>query len=224
MNLAFLTPAAAAAEAQADAPPPARTPMEHAARAAGARFEVRGGWNVARFDAPPSRVVSWADACALGKLELQGAPAALADLVAQRTGGGGAPAPGTALRAAGAWWCPVTPGRLLVLSDPGVATEPPPRTRAVDVTASFAALTVTGPQAREAIARCCALDLRPGVTPVGGFRPGSVARTPGFVLRESADRYLLLTGAALGHHLWTVVADAAGHLGGAPATFGALDA
>ena len=45
--------------------------------------------------------------------------------------------------------------------------------------------------------------------PVGGFRPGSVARTPGYVLREDADRFLMLFGWALGEYLWTVVADAA---------------
>ena len=52
--------------------------------------------------------------------------------------------------------------------------------------------------------------------PVGAFRPGSVARTPGMVLREAEDRYLMLFGAALGEYVWTVVADAAGHLGGGP--------
>ena len=44
--------------------------------------------------------------------------------------------------------------------------------------------------------------------PVGGFRPGSVARTPGYVLREDAERFLMLFGWALGEYMWTVVADA----------------
>jgi sarcosine oxidase gamma subunit len=80
----------------------------------------------------------------------------------------------------------------------------------------FCAMTIVGPVARETIARFCALDLRPQVTPVRGFRPGSVARTPGFVIREDEERYLLLVGSAYGEYLWTVVADAAGHLGGGP--------
>jgi len=54
------------------------------------------------------------------------------------------------------------------------------------------------------------------VTPVGGFRPGSVARTPGYVLREAEDRLLVMVGWALGEYLWQVVADAARHLGGGP--------
>jgi hypothetical protein len=51
---------------------------------------------------------------------------------------------------------------------------------------------------------------------VRGLRPGSVARTPGLVIREDDERYLLLVGSAYGEYLWTVVADAAGHLGGGP--------
>jgi hypothetical protein len=52
--------------------------------------------------------------------------------------------------------------------------------------------------------------------PVGAFRPGSVARTPGYVLREDDERFLMLFGWALGEYMWTVVADAAGSLGGVP--------
>jgi heterotetrameric sarcosine oxidase gamma subunit len=86
----------------------------------------------------------------------------------------------------------------------------------VEVTTAFAALTIAGPLAREVFARFCALDLRPQTTPVCGFRPGSVARTPGFVLREDEDRFLMLFGWALGEYMWTTVADAAERLGGAP--------
>ena len=68
---------------------------------------------------------------------------------------------------------------------------------------------VVGPLAREVFARFTAIDLRPQVTPVHGFRPGSVARTPGVVVCEGEDRFLMLFGAALGAYVWTVVADAA---------------
>ena len=76
---------------------------------------------------------------------------------------------------------------------------------------------------RETFARFTAIDLRPQVTPVHAFRPGSVARTGGAILCEAPDRYLMLFGAALGQYVWTLVADAAGHLGGGPVGVDALE-
>ena len=73
----------------------ARSPMESPAVAAGARMEVRDGWNVAvdypgaAADAP----VAWADVSHVRKREVMG-PHELAF--------------GTATRSNGAWWCPVT--------------------------------------------------------------------------------------------------------------------
>ena len=137
--------------------------------------------------APPE-----ADASLLPKLELSGDLASLGLRM------------GTAVRLQDAWWCPVTPVRALVLGP----VTPPDGVRSLDVTSQYAALRVTGPQARETIARFCSLDLRDEHAPVGAFRPGSVARTPGFVLRESADSFLLLAGAAYADYLWRVVSHA----------------
>ena len=50
-----------------------------------------------------------------------------------------------------------------------------------------------------------------------------MARTGGAILCEAPDRYLMLFGAALGQYVWTVVADAAGHLGGGPVGVDALE-
>ena len=188
----------------------ARSPMEGQALAAGARMELRDGWNVAvAYDAGERErlesTVGWADVSHLTKLEVQRA----GDLE-----------PGLATRAHGAWWCRVTRERALVIGEAGVREHVQD---AVEVSTALAALTIAGPLAREVFARFCALDLRPQAMPLRGFRPGSVARTPGYVLREDNDRFLMLFGWALGEYMWTVVADAAQALGGGPVGVDALD-
>ena len=55
----------------------------------------------------------------------------------------------------------------------------------IDTTTSQGAMAIAGPLARETFARFTAIDLRPQVTPVHGFRPGSVARTRGAILCEA---------------------------------------
>lgn len=180
----------------------AHSPMERCARAAGARFEARDGWLVAvAYDRPPAPT-GWADMSHLGKLEVHGASEETDD----------------------ARWCALTPRRSLVIAEPPVARELRERlgARAVDVTTAYAALVIVGPGAREVLARQCALDLRPAATPVGVCRPGSVARTPALVLKEAEERFLVLFGAALGEYMWTVLADAAEHLGGEPLGVDAL--
>ncbi|HLY50016.1 MAG TPA: hypothetical protein VKR21_12560 [Solirubrobacteraceae bacterium] len=227
-SLDFLTPDATG-EALA------RTPMEQLAQAAGARFEAREGWNVAVAfgDSELERrrmeeTVAFCDRSAMVKLELQAEAPALAAAVAAVTGGAELE-PGLAVRAADAWWCPVTPSRVLVLGEPAAGrelrgtvaaalteaagTRP---TSLVDVTCGLAAMALVGPGARELLARFCAIDVRPAVTPAAGFRPGSVARTPGYVLVEGDQRLLILVGWALGEYLYEVVSDAAAHLGGGP--------
>lgn len=212
MSLEFLSPGAGAL---------ARSPMERAALAAGAELEQRDGWNVAvRYDGAEAEAercrsaVGFADVSHLGKVELQGAPPLDLEL-------------GTATWSDGAIWCPFTTERALAICEPAdlprlrerladAAAERDGLTSVIDVTTAFGALAVEGPLARELFARFTALDLRDAVTPVHSFRPGSVARTPGAILRGSEDRWLMLFGAALGQYVWTVVADAAESLGGGP--------
>jgi sarcosine oxidase subunit gamma len=218
VSLEFLSPSAEAL---------ARSPMERQALAAGAQLEERDGWNLAvRFDGLDAErercasAVGFADLSHLGKVELQG-------------GQGGGLELGTAALTDGAWWCPYSSERSIVLCEPGElaalrerlqagAAEQDGLTSVIEVTTVFAALAIEGPLARELFARFCALDLRDQHTPVGAFRPGSVARTPGAVLRQSEERWLMLFGAALGQYMWTVVADAAAGLGGGPVGVDAL--
>jgi glycine cleavage system aminomethyltransferase T len=188
VSFEFLSPGAADAVA--------RSPMERQARAAGARFEVRDGWNVAvSYPGESLDAVGFADASHIRKYELQGELPPLEF--------------GRAAVDGDATWLPMTTTRALILGG-----DPPPG--ALELTTAFGALRIAGPVARETFARFTAIDLRPQVTKPGDWRPGSVARTPGGILCEAEDRYLMLFGAALGQYVWTVVADAAGHLGGGP--------
>jgi glycine cleavage system aminomethyltransferase T len=222
-SLAFLSPGPGAV---------AKSPMEPGAVAAGATFEARDGWKVATAFTDPrteralcASSVGLADVSHLGKIEVQGDVAAITGHDLEL---------GRATRADGAWWCPYSAQRAVVLCEPADTAALRDRLLAsaaganglasvVDTTTSQGAMTIVGPLARETFARFTAIDLRPQVTPVHAFRPGSVARTGGAILCEAPDRYLMLFGAALGQYVWTVVADAAGHLGGGPVGVDALD-
>ncbi|HEX3689894.1 MAG TPA: hypothetical protein VHV28_09355 [Solirubrobacteraceae bacterium] len=198
----------------------AHSPMEGPAREAGARFEVRDGFNVAvEFPGADGAgvggsPVSWADTSHLAKLELQG-PSEAIDAAA------GTELPfSTAVRRDDAWWCRLTQTRALVIGKrPELNGE---GLDVVDVTCNFAAITLIGPLARETFARFCALDLRPQVTPVRALRPGSIGRQPGLLIREDEERYLFLFGWATGEYMWGAVADAGAHLGGRPVGADAL--
>lgn len=239
MSFEFLAPDSAVADDRFA--PIARSPMERATRAAGGRFETRDGWSVAvgytsleQEREACRQSAGWADVSHLGKLELHASAGDdLAAVVAQ-VADGAVLELASATRAADAWWLPLTAERAVVVCEP--AALPGLRDRiedaaggasrpftVVDATCKYAAMTLVGPLAREVFARFTATDLRPKETPVGAFRPASIARTPGLLVRESEERFLFLFGWALGAYMWETVADAGGHLGGAPVGLEALD-
>src|SRR5579859_2667637 len=101
----------------------ARSPMERRARGAGGRCERRDGWSVAiDYGAPEqeahacSSTAAWINVSHLGKLEVQASPSDLS-AIAAAAGDGAALELGRATRAASAWWCPLTPGRLVVVCE-----------------------------------------------------------------------------------------------------------
>ncbi len=195
--------------------PPARSPLADRSHV-GASLERRGGWEVvASYGDPEGEAracresVGWTDLSHLPKAELSGPSAWLQ-----------APSLGTAERRGEGWLCPLTPRRALLVGETGA----PGDGSLIDMTSSLAAISIGGPGARETIARFCAIDTRAAALPPAGFRPGSIARTPGYLLREDADRFLLLFGAAFGRYMWEVVADAGGRLGGRPVGLEAIAA
>jgi heterotetrameric sarcosine oxidase gamma subunit len=207
----------------------ARSPIERALRRAGARLELRDGWNVAAdFGSVDDELRACLEAAGLAesshlrKLELQGPADALAEIVGGATGGGALEAH-RALLAHDAWWCPVHPERVLVLCPSGVVEEvrdaleraaaEHERTSLVEVTTGMAAFTVVGPLAREVLARLSALDTRPGSLGEQAFAPVSVGRVPAMVLRENGDRFLVLFGSAYADYQWTALTDAGLALG-----------
>ena len=126
--------------------------MESLAIDAGARIELRDGWNVAVSYPAASfgESVSWCDTSHLPSCSCRASDRSLPF--------------GTAVRRRRRLVVSADGRRALVV---GARPELPEDLEVVDVTSVFASLTIAGPLARECFARFCALDLRPSVTPVG---------------------------------------------------------
>ena len=228
-ELEFLAPDAATAFGSTEPAP--RSAIEWTHRDAGAELGERAGWRVVTTYGEPEAeaaacrdAVGVADLSFLGKIELQGSAALVAEVVAGLAGGA-ALGPGRAALHDEVWWCPITPEKVLAVTPPertaGLREEIDRAVSADDRFASVIELTTTlgsnavaGPLAREAFARATALDLRPQSFEPGAFAPVSVARTAGMVLRERDDDFLHLFGAGFAAYVWTVFVDAAEHLGG----------
>jgi glycine cleavage system aminomethyltransferase T len=229
MNFEFLAPDAIG-EFKGGAPP-LRSPIEWSHRDAGARFGTLDGWRVAAGYADLdeerracSETVGIADLSFLGKIELQGAPAEVAAIVASLAGGAALEL-GRASLDDRVWWCPLAAGHVLAITPPdrtaslreqleSAADSASSFASVIELTTAYGSNAVVGPLARETFARATALDMRPERFAEGAFAPVSVARTPAMVLRREGDDFLHLFGAGYAHYVWTVFADAAESLGG----------
>lgn len=238
MSFEFLAPDAA--QPVNGTRPSLRSPIEWTLRDQGANFAERAGWRVVTdYGNPGDELVACresvgvADLSFLGKLELQADPGIVSSIVAELTDGG-ALAPAQAKLHQEVWWCPLTLGRVLVVTPPErtaelresiqAAVSAAPFASLIEMTAAYGSNALVGPLARETFARTMALDLRPDHFAEGGFAPVSVARTPGMVLHQGPDLYLHLFGAGFAHYVWTVFVDAARHLGGRAVGTAALGA
>jgi glycine cleavage system aminomethyltransferase T len=189
-----------------------RRALEETLGSAGAAFAVRGSRRVAvHFGSVPGEIavcrlgVGVADRSDTGKIELRGPGEAVARVL-ERTIGQRL-MPGWAVQAHGAWWCPVTRHRVLVLGDPPARVETMlapvvagvPGASIIDLTEDYAGLGVVGPRAELAMRDAGLLG---SVAPVGGFSPRAGGLTPSLLLREDADRFLLLVPEAHALRAW----------------------
>jgi hypothetical protein len=117
------------------------------------------------------------------------------------------PSPGRARRIAGTWCCRVASDRTVVIG-PWSATArwtQLPRDR----TSVRAVLTLVGPLAHQVLAD---VGLHNGLE-IEGLREGWFADSPTLLMRESADRYLLVVDAEQAGQAWRELLDAGRSLG-----------
>jgi sarcosine oxidase gamma subunit len=153
-----------------------------------------------------------ADRSGIGKLEVSGSALAIAELHPS----GRSPRPGRVLEAAEAWWCVISPERMLVLSDGPAGSRVRDElggragadARVVDVTADRVALCLTGPFGLE-------LLIRAGVAPplLGGLRVARVGEVEVVVIHEREEGWLLVAPASMRTELWRSLSEAGERFG-----------
>jgi sarcosine oxidase subunit gamma len=181
------------------------------------------GWSAAFAGLPGN--VRIAEIPFLTQLNLRVEPGEAAAAAAGKALGGELPAePGTAVAGIGdvtVLW--LGPDEWLILASPGRQGELEDLLRAaigdspgavVDVSAQRTALSLSGPAARDVLARGCAIDLDPRVAPAGTCVQTLLARTGiTIVVRdESASEFLLLVRASFAQYLAAWLVDACSDL------------
>jgi glycine cleavage system aminomethyltransferase T len=195
------------------------SPLDAVLKRSGAHMTEREGWVVAvdfgslAAEIAVSRATAGlADVSSICKFEVRDSAMAIADVHPSNR----EPRPGRALKAAGAWWCVVSPELLLVLSAPGSAAlvradlteRAHAGTRIVDVTSDRVAVCLTGPFARDVLTRAGAT-----AAGIGSVRLQSVGGVPTLVLHQSEKQWLLIASASEAGDLWHTLSDAGSPLG-----------
>lgn len=197
-----------------------RSPLDAVLRRAGAHMTERAGWLVAAdFGSLASELAAsraaagLVDVSSIGKFEIRGPELAI-DAVQP---GGRALAPQRSVESAGAWWCRLSPEVLLVLDAPGrvarVREELEERVAGqglelTDVTRERVAVCLMGRVGREVLARVGTREVVQGA-----WRWESVDGIPTLVLRQSADRWLLVAAVAEAVDLWNDLSGVGAPLG-----------
>jgi glycine cleavage system aminomethyltransferase T len=142
----------------------------------------------------------------LAVLDVTGAEPWFASLLAEPLGQS-VPSQGRARRIAGTWCCRVASDRAVVVG-PWDATAPWTQL-ASDSADARAVLTLVGPRAHQVLAD---VGLQNDLE-IEGLREGWFADSPTLLLRESADRYLLVVDAEQAGEAWRALLDAGRSLG-----------
>ena len=155
----------------------------------------------------------------LDALEIAGAEPWLAHFLEESRSGGRAPVAGEAVRTAGSWCCRVAPDRAIVIGPwsaaarwAGIVRHAVVTGAAIDCTDrsdSATALTLVGPRAARLLDDA---GLEPDL-PVGGVRESWFAGSSVLVLREAADRFLLVLDAEYAVDAWQELLDVGRVLG-----------
>ncbi len=195
------------------------SPLDDVLKRSGAHMTEREGWLVAAdfgslaAEIAVSRATAGlADVSSISKFEVQGPATAIADMYPS----GRALRPGRALEAADAWWCALTHESLLVLTPPSMAVRvgayleerADRETRIAEVTSDRVAVCLTGPFAREVVARAGATPAGPG-----NVRVESVGGVPTLVIHQYEKQWLLVAPATDAGALWHVLTEAGSPLG-----------
>lgn len=185
----------------------------HVLATAGATVVMRGGRSLAaNFGSTATEVAACrsalgiGDCSALAKIELRGRRSDLEALLCAVTGA--ALEPGMAAHSHHAWWCAVTPHRVLLLTAAdrlakltGVLARSTGGTRGVsmiDLTDDYAALALVGPRAEAVVRGAPFLAGLPDVLEVGDF----TTLSGGMILREVREHFTVLVPRSQGPRAW----------------------